>query len=97
MSYKWVLKKSLAQAYRWRKNGARGFTLIELMIAVTIIGILAAIAVPMYGNLIAKSHEGSTKANLGAIRSALSIYSGDNDAGYPRDGGNLNSLTAAGR
>ena len=75
----------------------RGFTLIELMIVVAIIGILAAIAIPMYGNLIAKSREGSTKANIGAIRLALSIYYGDNDGAYPMDAGSLDSLTTGGR
>ena len=62
---------------------AKGFTLIELMIVVAIIGILAAIAVPKFADLIRKSNEGATKGNLGAIRSALSIYFGDNDGMYP--------------
>ena len=62
---------------------AKGFTLIELMIVVAIIGILAAIAVPKFADLIRKSNEGATKGNLGALRSALSIYFGDNDGMYP--------------
>jgi prepilin-type N-terminal cleavage/methylation domain-containing protein len=63
-------------------NKAKGFTLIELMIVVAIIGILAAIAIPKFADLIRKSNEGATKGNLGALRSALSIYYADNDA-YP--------------
>src|SRR5882672_7951405 len=61
----------------------RGFTLIELMIVVAIIGILAAIAIPKFSQLITKGNEANTKGNLGAIRSALSIYYGDTEGSYP--------------
>src|SRR3982751_371983 len=61
----------------------RGFTLIELMIVVAIIGILAAIAIPKFSQLITKGNEANTKGNLGAIRSALSIYYGDTEGAYP--------------
>jgi len=60
-----------------------GFTLIELMIVVAIIGILSAIAIPKFADLIRKSNEGATKGNLGAIRSALSIYYGEMEGWYP--------------
>src|SRR5208283_4150277 len=59
-------------------------TLIELMIVVAIIGILAAIAIPKFASLIRKSGEGASKGNLGAIRSALSIYYGDMEGLYPQ-------------
>jgi len=61
----------------------KGFTLIELMIVVAIIGILAAIAIPQFAQLISKSQEGQTKGNLGTVRSALSIYYGDTEGQYP--------------
>ena len=61
-----------------------GFTLIELMIVVAIIGILAAIAIPKFADLIRKSNEGATKGNLGSVRSALSIYYGDQEGLYPQ-------------
>ncbi|MBI3505893.1 MAG: prepilin-type N-terminal cleavage/methylation domain-containing protein [Proteobacteria bacterium] len=72
-----------------------GFTLIELMIVVAIIGILAAVAVPKFAELIRKSQEGATKGALGAVRSALSIYYGDNEGAYPAD--DLSSLTVNGK
>lgn len=75
----------------------KGFTLIELMIVVAIIGILAAIAIPQFANLVAKSQEGATKGNLGTIRSALSIYYGDMEGWYPTDTTGFASLTAGGK
>ncbi len=76
---------------------SQGFTLIELMIVVAIIGILAAIAIPQFANLVAKSQEGRTKANLGTIRSALSIYYGDTEGWYPSSTGNLAGLSTGSR
>src|SRR5882672_8726269 len=73
----------------------RGFTLIELMIVVAIIGILAAIAIPKFSQLITKGNEANTKGNLGAVRSALSIYYGDMEGWYPSD--TLTSLTTSGK
>ena len=67
----------------------KGFTLIELMIVVAIIGILSAIAIPKFADLIRKSNEGATRGNLSTIRSAISIYYSENEGVYP---GNPNSL-----
>ena len=67
----------------------KGFTLIELMIVVAIIGILAAIAIPKFAELIRKSSEGASKGNLGALRSAMSIYYGDMEGVYPATVGAL--------
>src|SRR5271170_7585745 len=63
----------------------RGFTLIELMIVVAIIGILAAIAIPKFADLVRKAKEGQTKGSLGSLRSALSIYYSDMEGQYPSD------------
>jgi len=48
-------------------KGKKGFTLIELMIVVAIIGILAAIAIPNFLKFQAKSKQSEAKSNLGAI------------------------------
>ena len=68
------------------KDKNSGFTLIELMIVATIIGILAAIAIPKFAEMVRKSKEGSTKGSLGALRSALSIYYAENEGRFPGDG-----------
>ena len=52
-------------------NAQKGFTLIELMIVVAIIGILAAIAIPQYQNYIAKSQVSRAVAELGAVKTAV--------------------------
>ena len=60
-------------------KGKKGFTLIELMIVVAIIGILAAIAIPNFLKFQAKSKTSEAKTNLGAI------FAGDvaADRGHP--------------
>lgn len=52
-------------------NAQKGFTLIELMIVVAIIGILAAIAIPQYQNYIAKSQVSRVMSELGGIKTAV--------------------------
>jgi prepilin-type N-terminal cleavage/methylation domain-containing protein len=73
----------------------KGFTLIELMIVVAIIGILSAVAVPRFTDLIRKSHEGASKGKLSGLRSTLHIYYADNEGTYPTD--DLSSLLEAGK
>src|ERR1043165_9530913 len=57
---------------QWR--GQKGFTLIEFMIVVAIIGILAAIAIPNFVAYQAKSKQSEAKVSLGAIFTSAVAY-----------------------
>jgi type IV pilus assembly protein PilA len=57
----------------------KGFTLIELMIVVAIIGILAAIAIPNFLRFQAKSKQAEAKTNLGALGTSAESYRAEKD------------------
>ena len=53
----------------------KGFSLMELMIVVVIMGILIAVAIPLYGSIVTNSKNSTCESNLDTIRSAAVAYS----------------------
>ena len=60
-------------------SGSKGFSLVELMIVVAIIGVLAALAVPRFQSFQAKARQSEAKTNLSHIYTLEQSYYGDHD------------------
>jgi type II secretion system protein G len=60
-----------------------GFTMIELLIVTIVVGILAAITVPMYMNQREKAKDTAVKQGIHSIQTAIVTYAADNNGAYP--------------
>lgn len=61
----------------------KAFTLVELMIVISIVGMLSTIAIPKFVDMMRKANEAVTKSNLGVLWSVTSIYYADHDGVWP--------------
>lgn len=67
-------QSNAVRKHRQPHRRSKGFTLLELLIVVVIIGILAAIAIPAYNSYINKAHIATAQATLNEIRRTLESY-----------------------
>jgi len=76
---------------KWHRARERGFTLIEIMVVVIIIGLLAAVIVPSVINKVDEARVSKAKADIQSLETALTMFRLDNSK-YPTTDQGLSSL-----
>ena len=72
----------MVQKLRERSKGEGGFTLVELLVVMLILGLLAAIAIPSFFNQREKATDADAKASARTAQTAIETYATDNGGSY---------------
>ncbi len=72
----------MLEKFREKRNEESGFTLVELLVVMLILGILAAIAIPAFFSQRDKGYDSDAKANARTVQTALETYAIDHDGKY---------------
>lgn len=89
----------IARALHKRTKGDKGFTLIELIVVIAVLGVLATLIIPRVVGVQSEAETAAMEANEKIIRNALERYYLDNDEKYPvtleeLEGGYLDEIPA---